>query len=287
MRRADQLLDRIFGGAHEPADRDFALGLAIVAVTHRVTVAWHLGRIDDAVASIEQYLRQADTMSAWELGMTLMSSCCLGIALRDPARVGADADRLGSIAQESALPTLVAWADMYRGWTLVEEGAIEPGIASIREGLAAYLATDQRTGHPGYLLWIAEAQLRGGDPVAALETIRQAGEALPEEVIYVPTILSIRGAILEADPTLATRGESAAACYRDAIAAAHKLGSVMLELQAATRLARLLRRDGDKAGATNLLEPLLAQVVGGDDHSRRTRGARPVERTLRSCTHDR
>ena len=179
--------------------------------------------------------------------MVLMASCCLFIRLRDVERVHADAARLRAIAEESALPTCIAWADLYLGWALAEGGAVDEGLASMRRGLAAYLATDQRTGHPGYLAWIAAAQLRGNDPAAALDTLADAATALPEELVDVSAIWRIRGEALEADPTLAGSDETAVGCYEHAIAAARQFCSVMLELEAATQLARLLRREAIRA----------------------------------------
>ena len=58
---------------------------------------------------------------------------------------------------------------------------------------------------------------------------------------------------------------TAAGCYERAIAAARQFGSVMLELEAATQLARLRRREGEPSAARTLVEPLLARIEGGDE----------------------
>ena len=264
--RADRLLDRIFVDDQQSGDQlQFGLDLTSIALAHRALVAWNLGRIDEAIAVIDAYLAKADLASPWELAMVLMASCCLFIRLRDVERVRVDAARLRAIAEESALPTCIAWADLYLGWALAEVGAVDEGLASMRHGLAAYLATDQRTGHPGYLAWIAAAQLRGGDPAAALDTLAHAATALPEELVDVSAIWRIRGGVLEADPTLAGSEETAAGCYEHAIAAARQFGSLMLELEAATELAGLRRREGEPGAPRALLEPLLARIVGGDE----------------------
>jgi class 3 adenylate cyclase len=266
LQSADRLLDRIFGDdRHAAGDANFGLDLAVIALTHRALVAWNLGRITEAVAWIDGCLPRAEATSPWELAMALMASCCLFIRMRDPERVRADANRLRTIAEDAALPTFLAWADLYRGWAMAEQGEVDAGVESMRAGLAGYLATEQRTGHPGYLAWIAGAQLRGGDPAAALVTITQAERALPEEVVDVPGIWQTRGAILEADPALAAGDETAASCYERAIETARQLGSVMLELEGATRLAALRQRAGDVTAGRALVEPLLGRVVGGDD----------------------
>jgi hypothetical protein len=262
--RADRLLDRIFSDSPADVDREFGLDLAVVALSHRLSVMWHLGRIGDAAVCIEKYLRRAEATSSWELAMSLMSSCGHHIATRNAARVSVDAGRLRLIAEEASLPTFLGWADIYLGWAMAAEGEEMPGIASMRAGVSAYLATGQRTGHPGYLAWIAQAQLRSGDTVSALETISQAADALPEEVVHFPAISIVRGMILEADPQLASAGDSPTTCYDQAVAAAQKLGSVMTELQAAIRIAGMRLAGGDRSIARDMLEPLLARVVGGD-----------------------
>ena len=197
--------------------------------------------------------------------MVLMASCCLFIRLRDVERVRVDAGAAAGHRRG------VGAAHVHRvGRPVSGLGARRgrcrrrgPRIDAAR--LAAYLATDQRTGHPGYLAWIAAAQLRGGDPAGALDTLAHAATALPEELVDVSAIWRIRGGVLEADPALGGSDATAAGCYEHAIAAARQFGSVMLELETATELARLRRREGEPGAARALVEPLLARIAGGDE----------------------
>lgn len=205
--------------------------------------------------------------------MTLMASCCLFIQLRDREQTECHGERLRALGNEAGLPTFVAWADLYLGWALADRGETAAGIDSMRRGLAGYLATDQRTGHPGYLGWIAVAQCVGGDPSAAMETITEAETALPEERNDVPAILTVRGEILEVAPESGRLGESAELCYQQAVAASQSLGSVMGELVAARRLARLLQEQGDADAPCRMLEPLLARIDGG-------RGTREIDAAI-------
>ena len=160
-------------------DLEFGLDITTVALTHRLIVDWHLGRIADAVATAERFRISAESASAWELAMTLMASCCLFIQMRDRDQTERHGERLRALGTEAGLPTFVAWADLYLGWALADRGDTAAGHRSMRRGLAGYLATDQRTGHPGYLGWIAAAQCAAGDPVAAMETITEAETRAP------------------------------------------------------------------------------------------------------------
>jgi class 3 adenylate cyclase len=271
MPRAGELLDEIFGAGSAGGQAiEFGLDITTVALTHRLLVDWHLGRIGHAVATAERFRIEAESASSWELAMTLMASCCLFIQMSDRDQTRRHGERLRALGAEAGLPTHVAWADLYLGWALADGGDPVAGIESMRRGLAGYLATDQRTGHPGYLRWIAAAQCSAGDPTAAMETITEAETALPQERNDVPAILTVRGEILERAPGSGRLGESAELCYQQAVAAAQSLGSVMAELVATRRLARLRALQGDVDAPRTMLEPLLARVDGG-------RGSREID----------
>jgi hypothetical protein len=111
------------------------------------------------------------------------------------------------------------------------------------------------------------------DPETAMETITEAEMALPEERNDVPAILTVRGEILEVAPDSGRIGESAELCYQRAIATARSLGSVMGELIASRRLARLLQSQGDVDAPRRMLEPLLARIDDG-------RGMREIDAAI-------
>lgn len=274
MPRSGELLDEIFGaGSAGGVAIEFGLDITTVALTHRLLVDCHLGRITDALETAERFRIAAESASSWELAMTLMASCCVSIQLRDRDQTECHGERLRALGTEAGLPTFVAWADLYLGWALADRGETAAGIDSMRRGLAGYLATDQRTGHPGYLCWIAAAQCAAGDPETAMETITEAETALPEERNDVPAILTVRGEILEVAPDSGRIGESAELCYHHAIATARSLGSVMGELIASRRLARLLQSQGDVDAPRRMLEPLLARIDDG-------RGMREIDAAI-------
>jgi predicted ATPase len=57
--------------------------------------------------------------------------------------------------------------------------------------------------------------------------------------------------------------ERAEACFLQAIEIARSQDALMLELRAATDLARLWRETGSRGDARALLEPILAAIEGG------------------------
>jgi predicted ATPase len=96
-----------------------------------------------------------------------------------------------------------------------------------------------------YPMYLAEAQGRAGALVDALETIGQGLEITPDELIYRPETLRVRGELRVKQGAT----EAAKTDFRDAIAHAQKMCARMSELRASMSLARLLRDTGrpDKA----------------------------------------
>jgi predicted ATPase len=182
--------------------------------------------------------------------------------LREPRRTGEHATRLLQLATEQQLPLYVALARMSTGWALAPEGRPDEGVAKLREGLTEFMATGARNGLGRTLGWLAEAQLAAGAVTAGLETIEAALAAAPEEVMYVPELLRLRGDLRAAAGADAATVE---ASYREAVASAHGLAAKLRELQAMTSLARHLRAHGRGAEARELLAPLYASFTEGFD----------------------
>jgi excisionase family DNA binding protein len=67
------------------------------------------------------------------------------------------------------------------------------GIALIRQGIDALVQIGSRAGTPRYITSLADAQLRAGAIGDALETVEQALNFNPEEAVWRPETLRIRG----------------------------------------------------------------------------------------------
>ena len=72
-------------------------------------------------------------------------------------------------ATEQGFPFWVAWGTILRGWALAEQGHEAEGMAQMRQGLAAYRATGQRSFRPYYLALLAEAYGQGGQAEEGLQ----------------------------------------------------------------------------------------------------------------------
>jgi class 3 adenylate cyclase/tetratricopeptide (TPR) repeat protein len=224
-------------------------------------VAAHRGFPEQARREIEKLLEH--TLRIELASQRCLAHVCAATAhaqFRQAGAVAAQADRILTIALENELPQYSGWSHVFRGWALALQGRRDEGIAELREGLAGYAATGTRTAAGEYLGWLAEAQLLAGQVTDGLTTIEEALTAVPEERIYIPELLRLRGELRAAAGADAATVE---ASFNEAIALAREIGTKLVELRATTGLARFLARHGRTDEARGLLGPLYATFTEG------------------------
>jgi class 3 adenylate cyclase/predicted ATPase len=109
---------------------------------------------------------------------------------------------------------------------------------------------------PHYLALIAEAQGHAGDAAEGLRSLDEARAIVERtrELWVAPELLRLEGELmLLHDGASAARAESA---FNDAIAGARQQSSRALELRATVSLARLIRRQGRRGHAREILLPV-------------------------------
>ena len=108
---------------------------------------------------------------------------------------------------------------------------------------------------------LAEAQACAGAVGDALATVEQALQANPDELVYRPGNLTLRGALrlTQGQPELAE------ADFREAIALARRMGAKALELRATMSLARLLDQQGHRDEARTMLAEIYNWFTEGFD----------------------
>jgi adenylate cyclase len=132
----------------------------------------------------------------------------------------------------------------------------------MRQALADQIASGARVSICLMLNRLAEVEALSA-PSKALATIEEALTANPQERIYRPQSLTIRG-------TLKHRlgeGTSAEADFREAMSLAQTMSAKAFELRAATALARLLQTRRDPVAARGVLAPVYALFTEGHDLS--------------------
>ncbi len=169
-----------------------------------------------------------------------------------------------TIARESGFPFLVALATAVRGCALVDLRGGEAGIQALRHGLGLLAGTGTGVGGQYFLSVLARAQASVGRETDALATI-DAALALSERQksrFWDAELLRIRAELLLQAGRVPTASEAEAFLQR-ALATARQQGGRSLELRAATSLARLWQRQGKRAEARDLLQPVYAGFIEG------------------------
>jgi predicted ATPase len=144
-----------------------------------------------------------------------------------------------TLATERGFALYLARGTAIHGWALAMQGQGEAGIAAIRQGLAADLATGSTLWQPYFLGLLAEAYGADGYPEEGLAALAEARAVLEttEGRFYAAEIPRLQGALLlkQAVPD----ASQAAACFHQALDVARHQQAKSWELRAATSLARL------------------------------------------------
>jgi class 3 adenylate cyclase/tetratricopeptide (TPR) repeat protein len=183
---------------------------------------------------------------------------------REPSFACEHAERTLVVAREQGFPFWVALATAELGSALVEEGRAFAAIPILEQAIAAMNTIGNRSALSLHLTSLARACMDLGriatarEAIAAVEPLHEAGQRFVEaEVLRARARLCL----LE-DP----RDEPGAERWLlEAIRVATRQEAKWLELRAARDLARLWQRQGKRAEARALLEPVYVWFTEGFD----------------------
>jgi class 3 adenylate cyclase/tetratricopeptide (TPR) repeat protein len=246
-----------------PGNNGVALGIGALT-------AALFGRQEEADRRIAASFAFAETsQNPYDLCMALHFRALLCNQRNDLPCATEAATRLRAVAQENDFSYMYALAGLTLGRARSAAGDPEGGIAELRAAIDALTAVGARLGVASVLARVAEAQLKLGDPAAAVQTARRALQLNPLERVYHPDA----GQVLARALLAVGDRDAARETLRTALADAADMGAIAIELPPALDLARLLAEDGDPAAARALLAPLLARLegdlsVGGDAEAR-------------------
>jgi len=164
------------------------------------------------------------------------------------------------VSQELDFPMMRGAGMFFLGWATADGGELEQGIASMEQGLALFSAV-RRVNRPYMLAVLANAKADLGNPGEGLELLEDALASTEEsgERWWQAELHRLRGRLLVA------RGQhdEGEACFRRAIEVSRGQRARMLELRAATSLARLWSDRGRNAEARELLAPIYGWFTEG------------------------
>jgi predicted protein tyrosine phosphatase len=230
---------------------------AVGRAPHSVMVSWHMGEADQGRAKICESISAAERSNEpASVIAPLTYACLLYRELREPANMLEAAERLFVISREQQLPGMVAFASVFRGLALAEQERSDEGIALIRDGLDSMISEGAA---PTALTALSEALAHAGKLEEALATIEQTVAAAKKTAIDSIFVLWRRGELH------LRRGDETAAetDFREALAAAQRVGSKAYQLRATTSLARLLANQGNRDEARSILSQIYAQFTEG------------------------
>jgi predicted ATPase len=184
---------------------------------------------------------------------------------REAPAVQAQAEALLTLATAQAFPLFVGLGTCWRGWALAVQGQGAAGLAQLRQGMAAVLATGQMVSRPSCLVLLAEA---AGYANQVEEGMCLLGEALTAFEATGRGDLLTEAYRLQGELVLcqATPDEAQAeACFLQALTIARGQQAKSWELRAAMSLSRLWQCQGQQAEAHELLAPIYGWFTEGFD----------------------
>jgi predicted ATPase len=158
--------------------------------------------------------------------------------LRDDWRTTREyAEAACALAGEGGFVQLRAWADVMRGWALVQAGRGEPGIATMRDGITALGDLGSREFMTYFLGLLAEGLVGAGQPGPALDIIADALALAGRcgERFYEAELLRLRGTAWRAEGAAPARATES---FETALATARAQHAQALERRVLADLGR-------------------------------------------------
>jgi predicted ATPase len=159
----------------------------------------------------------------------------------------------------------LSWATVLQGWALAEQGRAE-GLGKLTEGLSAVAATGASLNNTFTLALLAEIYLRHNRIDEGLGAIEDAQKLVTTwgELFWQAELFRLKGELLlrQSDQSV----HAAEQCLSDALKIAQDQHATMLELRAATSLARLWKTRSKVDEARCILNAVCAKFHEGVDN---------------------
>jgi predicted ATPase len=253
-------------------------------------VLWGLGYPDQALKRSHEVLTLAHQLShPFSLAFAQSLAAVLHYYRREGQAAQERAEAVMTLCTEHGFPLWVAGGRILRGWALAQQGQGEEAIAEMRQGMDAWRATGAEIGRPYWLAMLAESCGKVGRSAEGLSVLAEALAMVHEsgERRWEAELHRLKGELLlmqssardgsrtapavttmTADADVGASGQSpllteVEACFRQALAVAHRQSAKSMELRAAMSLGRLWQHQGKWDEARELLAEIYGWFTEG------------------------
>jgi len=255
-----------FYNAQQPRTQGFLTEThqGVFGLIRLAQVLWSLGYPDQALERSREALTLARELAhPASVASALLFAAEVHMYRREGQSTYEQAEAAFELAREHGFAFRVAQATILRGWTLVEQGQGETGIAQMRQGLAAFRATGAELARSYYPALLAEAHGRMGQREEGLQVVAEALARSDSSGGGEVELYRLKGELLL---TLSAEHHTEAErCFRQALEIARHQQAKSLELRAAMSLSRLWQRQSKRAEARELLAPIHDWFTEGFD----------------------
>ena len=235
-------------------------------ITARIMLArtlWILGEVDQVEPlALEAIAMARELEHPFTLVFTLATLSWIYSTVRDVNRTLKLTDEAIAVSTQYSFEFGLAWAMVCQGWALAENGQ-EEGLGKLTNGLSATRATGASLNDTFALALLAEIHLRYERIDEGLSTIAEAQKLAVTggELFWQAELLRLKGELLlgQSDQSV----YAAEQCFCEALKIAQNQHAKMLELRAATSLAKLWRKLNKVDEATRILNSVCSKF---DEH---------------------
>jgi predicted ATPase len=227
---------------------------------------WQLGYPDQAMQHSEKAHILAQNLShPYSLSFARVSAAFLYHFRRDALATHEQAEATRTLTAEQGFVLWWAVGTILHGWALAMQGQEEVGIAEMRQGIAAELATGEKTHQAHFLGLLAERYGEVGRLKEGLDLLTEALAVIDttEARYYEAELHRLKGELLLQQSS--DNAPEAETCFYRAISIAQNQSAKSWELRASTSLSKLWRSQGKRAEALELLEPVYSWFTEGFD----------------------
>jgi class 3 adenylate cyclase/predicted ATPase len=238
----------------------------ITARTYLARALWILGEVEQAEPLALEAIGMARAVEhPYTLVFTLVFLSWLYSAARNAKRTRELTDEAIAVSTQYSFELGLAWATTSQGWAMAETEQ-EEGLGKLINGLSATRATGARIHDTCTLALLAEIYLRHNRIDEGLATIEEAQTLAVTggELFWQAELLRLKGELLLGQSDHSVR--VAEQCLCEALKIAQDQHATMLELRAATSLAKLWRKLNKLDEAKRILNSVYSRFTEGVDN---------------------